>query len=212
MAPKPYKRKVSNMLVDSRFQLKYTLFLVAVSLAVFSVLGWFYYSERKTTTELLEIDARFSKLQQPQGAASDAAEEYARAFDADIEQDAAARDTKASVLMLAAVAGLVLVLMLAGIWLTHKAAGPLFALSKFMEAAQQGRWKEIRPFRKGDEFLYLAEQFQKLAARIQERHKQELLLLLEAARSLSEGKSDDAAKKLSGVIADKKSYLGSEGP
>jgi hypothetical protein len=212
MAEATYKRKMTNMLVDKRFQLKYTLFLVFVSLAVFSVLGWLYYSERQTTTELMEIDASFSKLQGTGGAASEAAEEYAKAFDADIDVDTEARDTRTSVAMLAAVAGLVLVLLLAGIWLTHKVAGPMYALSRFMEAAQEGRWKDIRAFRKGDEFLYLAEQFQKLAARIQERHKQELISLLETSRSLSEGNPQEAARKLADLIADKKRYLGSEGP
>ncbi len=207
-----YKRKMTNMLVDSRFQLKYTLFLVLVSLAVFSVLGWLYYSERQTTTELMEIDANVGKLLEQGGAAPGIDAEYAKAFDADIEEDTASRDTRTSVAMLAAVAGLVLILMMAGIWLTHKVAGPLYALSRFMEAAQEGRWKDIRAFRKGDEFLYLAEQFQKLAGRIQERHKQELVSLLETAQSLSEGKSQEAARKLADVIADKKRYLGSEGP
>jgi len=212
MAEATYKRKMTNMLVDKRFQLKYTLFLVAVSLAVFSVLGWLYYSELKTTTELLQIDASFENLSGPGNASAPAAEEYARAFDMDMQAEAKGRDTRASVALLAAVAALVLVLMGAGIWLTHKVAGPMYALSRFMEAAQQGRWKDIRVFRKGDEFLYLAEQFQKLAGRIREVHQQELISLLETAQSLTDGKSDDAAKKLAEVIAAKKRYLGSEGP
>ena len=37
---KSYKRRVSNYLLDKRFQIKYTLFVLVISLAIFGVLGW----------------------------------------------------------------------------------------------------------------------------------------------------------------------------
>ena len=41
MAAKQYKRSMKNLLIDKRFQLKYTLFVIGVSIAIFIVLGSF---------------------------------------------------------------------------------------------------------------------------------------------------------------------------
>jgi len=198
---------MSNYLLDKRFQLKYTLFVLVVSLAIFSVLGWLYYSQVRENTELMEVDESLEKILQQDGLEVDLDDEYSKEMGQDMRAVADARDLKTSLYLLLAVALLVFVLTGTGIYMTHKIAGPLYALSRFMNAAQQGNWNAIRPFRKGDEFVYLAEQFHKLAAQIKSKHEAELVVLKEMVASLEAGQSDEATRKLASLIADKEAYL-----
>ena len=177
---KRYKRKLRNMLVNKKFQLKYTLFVMVICLAIFGVLGWLYYNEMKAATELMDINKSFKgavteqsaekeapaseeedflkSLEGMEGATADDASyvaESLKELDEDIKPELSTRDTRAVVVMLGAVALLVLILALGGIYVTHKVVGPLYALTLFMRAAQEGQWKRIRPFRDGDEFVEL---------------------------------------------------------
>ena len=206
---KSYKRRVSNYLLDKRFQIKYTLFVLVISLAIFGVLGWLYYSEVKATTELMEVDDRFEQVLQQEGLDLALDDEYAQEFDQDMRLEAESRDTKTSIVLFIAVGMLVLFLAVGGIYMTHKMVGPLYALARFMNAAQQGNWKGIRTFRKGDEFAHLAEQFQKLARSIKVRHEEELVILEKMAAAHAKGDLDAVKDELAAVIADKKEYLDS---
>jgi len=204
---KPYKRKMSNLLLDKRFQLKFTLFMVLVSVAIFSVLGWLYWSEMKASTELMEINQEVGKALDVKGLAGEIDPEYLQELEQDVQPEVATRDTRAFYIMIGAIAGLVLVLALTGIFMTHKVAGPLYALGKFMQAARQGHWSAIRPFRKGDEFIWLSEQFQLLAQSIKDRHRGERETLRAISENLASGNAADASAKLAALIQDKERYI-----
>jgi len=220
-----YKRSVANMLVDKKFQLKYTLFVMVLCLAIYGVLGGLYYSEMAASTELMDINksvsGAFTRAADKPASQDDeflksldlpaGDDEYVKStlkeLDEEIKPELASRDTRAVYVMLAAVAFLVLALAVAGIYMTHKVAGPLYALTLFMNAAIEGRWKSIRPFRQGDEFVWLAESFQKLVRSIKVTHERELEALKLIESHAREHLPPEVMKELTTVIADKEEYL-----
>jgi nitrogen fixation/metabolism regulation signal transduction histidine kinase len=204
MGEKPYKRKLSNYLLNKSFQLKQTLFLVLVALAIFAVLGWLYYTEVKATTELMEIDQKTEQLLSTVQLPDDP---YAAEFDQEMKQETESRDKRTSYLLLGTVAVLVLALACAGIYISHKVAGPLYALSLFIKAAMEGKWRRIRPFRKGDEFADVGDQFKALVDSIRKKHEDELLIINQALSDLEAAKADAARQKLSALAQDKKAYI-----
>ena len=229
---KPYKRKLRNMLVDKKFQLKYTLFVMVICVAIFGVLGWLYYNEMKAATELMDINNNFKgavadvpdKAEKPaseeeaflkslEGAAGDPegntsyVAESLKKLDEDIKPELSTRDNRAVFILLGAVALLVLILALGGIYVTHKVVGPLYALTLFMKAAQAGEWKRIRPFRDGDEFVDLSREVGKLATSIKSKHESELTILRDIQQEMGERLPAEASEKLSSLIADKEEYI-----
>jgi methyl-accepting chemotaxis protein len=218
MAAQKYKRSMKNYLIDSKFQLKHTAIIMSLCLAIFAVLGWFYYQERKMASEIMDVnqilqrnlpaEGEDSLAMDPEFEQAMAAEEgYDRSFDSVMEEENEQRDSTAVYLMLGTVALLVILLAVAGIYMTHKIAGPLFALNKFMNSLREGDWDAIRPFRKGDEFKYLSDTFTELAKDIRERHGDTLESIKEVAAKLEAGRTDEAKAKLAELIKAKEEYL-----
>lgn len=251
MAAKQYKRSMKNMLIDKRFQLKYTLFVVGVSIAIFIVLGsfyfkerqiasrygWAYYQERQTSTEIMDINSILERRlpegegaakASPEGVDSDYADSFndelvgelesreeklaeaenLKSFDPQAAGLTGARDTRALILMTVAVIILVVLLATAGIYLTHRVAGPMFALRRFMDAARGGNWQAIRPFRKGDEFVHLSTAFRELTDAIRGRHRNDVETLNEVLGGLEEGDVAGAKEKLAAMVKDKVTFVG----
>lgn len=205
MTQQPYKRKVSNMLVDKRFQLKYTAFIIVVSLAIFAVMGWFYLRERKQNSEMLEVN-QIMRLNLPDESGGmppfDAAD-----FTQTVAAENQARDRQTTYLMAGVLVVLILLLAAGGIYVTHKVAGPLFALRKFMDSVKKGDWDAVRPFRKGDEFVALADAFRDLADAIRSRHRAEIEDLRAAQADLGAGNAQAASAKLQTLVDGKTTYV-----
>ena len=119
-----------------------------------------------------------------------------------------ARDTRALVLMTVAVIILVVLLATAGVYLTHRVAGPMFALHRFMDAARAGNWQSIRPFRKGDEFVHLSTAFRELTDSIRGRHRNDVEELNKILGGLEEGDVAGAKEKLAAMVKDKVTFVG----
>ncbi len=202
-----YKRKVRNMLVDKRFQLKYTALVLVLGLAIFGVLGALYFNERRISSDLMDVGKTLEKSisLSAQGGESDYMSESLQELEADMEPEVDTRDARVVYAMLGAVAFLVLFLVAAGIYVTHKMVGPLYAIEMFMRAVQEGRWASIRPLRKGDEFMRLSEEFIRLADAVRSRHEEELPTLMKLAQT--PGLSDDARAELAELVARKESYI-----
>jgi TfoX/Sxy family transcriptional regulator of competence genes len=209
MASKRHLRKVSNMLVDTRFQLKYTAVVMLLALAIFSVLGWLYYNERRTSTELLDVGEAFDRnLALPgDGETSDYVAESLKELEEEMEPEVATRDATVVYAMLGAVAFLVLFLAGAGIYVTHKMAGPLYALENFIRAVREGRWESVRHLRRGDEFRQVGEEFKALAETIRSRHGDELAALETLLAEHGEALPEAARKQLEEMAAWKKEYI-----
>jgi HAMP domain-containing protein len=205
-----YKRKVRNMLVDKRFQLKYTALVLVLGLAIFGVLGALYFNERKTSSELLEVGETLerSMVHLPEGAVdSEYVSESLQELEAEMAPEVKTRDTTAVYFMLGSVAFLVLFLAAAGIYVTHKMVGPLYAIEMFMRAVQEGRWSSIRPLRKGDEFTRLSDEFMRLADAVRGRHEEELPTLRKLLDEHQANLTPEMAKAITDLVARKESYI-----
>ena len=207
MTSPKYKRRVRNMLVDKRFQLKYTALVLVLGLAIFGVLGALYYNERQTSTDLLDVGKTLEKSIElsAEVGESDYMSESLQELEAEMEPEVETRDARVVYAMLGAVGFLVLFLAGAGIYVTHKMVGPLYAIEMFMRAVQEGRWASIRPLRKGDEFSRLSEEFMRLADAVRGRHEEDLPALKELVEDPT--LSEEARRTLASLIARKEEYI-----
>lgn len=97
--------------------------------------------------------------------------------------------------MLAWVIGSILALVvlvgLAGIYFTHKVAGPIYRMRLLFKEVGAGTFSRQRPLREGDELKDFYSDFIQMVAQLKERQRQELLRLDTAIRKI-EGSSIDS--------------------
>lgn len=144
-----YKRK--RIWINAGFQARYTAMIVAVSVAILSVLGYLY-------VRTLEEQTRLMGIGQMVGPAGIGSEATARDFDEELREKARETQDLPRVIRLLGLAFiLVLVLAYVGIRMTFRAAGPVYAVSRMLRNMAMGQFGTIRPLRKGDEFRFLGE-------------------------------------------------------
>ena len=117
-------------LVDSRFQIKYTMFVVVLSSVVFAILGYKLYQLNMTNTEILQIKA---------GDIAEMVKEYDRG-------------------LLYILGGFFLLqvasLFVLGILITHRIAGPMYRVNRVLEeVVRTGKVQSLQKVRSRDEFM-----------------------------------------------------------
>jgi hypothetical protein len=133
---KPYKRKLSNYLLDKKLQLRYVILVTALSAVISGTLGYLMYRQEYQVTEVLTADV----------AAETGDADLARQAQGDME----AEDQGLLFRMVAVGAGLVLILSLYLTMMTHKVAGPLYKVSLYFDKMAAGRLGKVTALRKGD--------------------------------------------------------------
>ena len=131
---RPYKRRLRNFLIDRSLQLRYILTVTIVSAIISASLGYLIWAQ--------------------------ADEASAHVMDQMAGLDPELRSTAAGVLssgdhsliftMVIFGCGLVLVLSLALLVMTHKVAGPLYKVSHHFDDLAEGRYRTVRPLRRFD--------------------------------------------------------------
>ncbi|MCA9678498.1 MAG: hypothetical protein H6709_02830 [Kofleriaceae bacterium] len=129
-----HKRKLSNLLIDKKLQLRYVLLVTLLSALISGSLGFLIYKQEHRATEdvaasLGELDPEFQKQ---------------------VSKDMEARDQELLLKMAGAGLGLTVILSLYLIIMTHKVAGPLFKVSMYFDRMAEGRLGKVTPLRKGD--------------------------------------------------------------
>jgi nitrogen fixation/metabolism regulation signal transduction histidine kinase len=99
----------------------------------------------------------------------------------------AARDTRALLIIIASLGGLVIFVLGIGIWLTHKVAGPLFIVGRYLNDIAEGRFSQPRPLRQGDELQDFYDTFQSMVKGLSDRERADLDSVREALASLAKG-------------------------
>lgn len=190
--------------INARFQAKYTLAVILLVLAIFGLLGSLYLREQAAARTIMEeINPLVSDT------ATGAAEDYAREFDR-VSGAVEDRDQTRGLLLLGLLGVLVVVLAGTGILVTHRIAGPMFALEAFMEHVEQGHWKRLRPFRSKDEFRGLSLRFMKMAEAIRGRHRGDLERLEQIQRQLADGRMNEAMRLAEALALEKRQFVGDE--
>jgi len=201
---KPYKRKLRNYLINRHLQVRYTLLFLSVAVALYAILGVLFYREIKTQ------DAMLLNLQGAEAAlkASNADPEEVQLLKAQMEFLGAEQGGVASVLWVA-LFGLVSLLFVGSIYMTHRIAGPIHAVNLYLHEVAAGRWRRLRPFRRGDEFAFLHEGFDLVYDHLTARERDELESLKHVRDALNGNPAQLGAKaEVERMIAEKTARVG----
>jgi hypothetical protein len=129
------KRKLRNYLLDVGLQLRYTVFIIAVAVFLTAFLGHRIYVATQETTRIVTMTA---------------------AADPSVERELRAQFQANDRVVLWGIVGfgvlLVLTVSVAGIWMTHKIAGPLHNIGSAFARVRDNRLPaDLGNLRKGDE-------------------------------------------------------------
>ncbi len=209
-----YKRSVRNYLLDSRFQLKYSGFLVAVALVISGVLGtvvWSVTTAMVTESQkVIEESKKVSEVSRMniKDLAGDSPELLAEFNKEADEHDVMIADQQArlvhrqEVLIESVVGGLTLMVVLIGllgIYVTHKIAGPVYKMKRLLGQVGQGNLRVEARLRKGDELRDFFEAFTKMVANLRTLEKQQLDYVDKAIDAMDRGAKDEAKASLGKV-------------
>ena len=175
------KRSVKGLLIDRRFQLKYTLIVVVLAAVIATVMGVLLVSKVKENTQLAVNSVRAVAAMQEKGAvaAADIADSL-KGSEAALET----RDREAMLFLILCLVGLVLAITLLGIYVTHKVAGPLFVMQRYLRQIASGNLRDVRHLRKGDELVEFFGTFEQMLRALQDRNRQDVATLEASLRAL----------------------------
>lgn len=225
--PPQYKRSMKNMIIDARFQFKYTGILVFAALMVSTFLGIFLarttdalveqsngvmeqselvVAETKKVSELVRMTMRmnpdYAELEQSFNKTSgETDKEIAQqAHKMQAETREIIRGQKA---MLRGVVGglvaLVALIGLIGIYVTHKIAGPVYKMSMLFRHIGDGKLSLKGRLRKGDELQAFFDAFSRMVDKLKLKRKADLDRLEQSIEALRSSGASEAA--IAGVVA-----------
>jgi hypothetical protein len=177
-ATKPaYKRSWKNYLLNLRYQMKYTLTIVGISLVLTGGLGYVVISKAHEASRVVQVRAM------------DPTDELAQQLVAQF-----ARNDKIMMVVLITFGVLLcLVLTAYGIVITHKVAGPLYKVTMHLDKMKQGKLSQVWPLRKGDELVDFFEHFKAAHDALRARTEEDIKLL-EKAIAQTTGPLNDELK------------------
>jgi HAMP domain-containing protein len=176
-------RKVRNFLVDTTLQLRLASYLLAAALLLCLGLGWLLFQAYQETSRVIALGD------------PDAGESIALAL--------AAEDRWRIVLVAAALAGVMLCLLLAAVVITHRIAGPAFALGRTCREVGEGHLRRTRPLRPRDLLVDLAHDVAAMVDALRDREARERDLLRQAAAALRDPASGAAARDAATATLDR---------
>jgi methyl-accepting chemotaxis protein len=182
--PRASRRKLKNFLLYPGLQLRLAGYLAAVAGALALVLGVLLWRAYREASELVALgDPR--------------ADEVVAAM--------LARDDRARLMWMGAVlAAVVCALLVLGVIMTHRIAGPVLALARTCRSIAGGSLPRPRPLRRGDLLGGLANDVGAMVDALRAREEEERTHLAEAIRMLGEeGGASRARILLSTVVAAK---------
>ncbi|MEO8705792.1 MAG: hypothetical protein ABI867_37525 [Kofleriaceae bacterium] len=177
--PRPkYKRKLSNYLLDKKLQLRYVIVVTLLSGIIAGVLGFMIFDQQRQSTESIESD-----LQELVNNTEDVQ---------NITGDYESEDRMLVYTMVVAGVGLVVILSLFLVVMTHKVAGPLFKTSIYFDRMAEGRLSVVTPLRRGDMLQDFFAKFKDTHDSIRARAAADVEAMTNVAKALRESR-DKAA-------------------
>lgn len=161
----PAKRRLRNYLLEPRFQLKYTLMVVGVTVVVASALGFLAYRYSRGQTEMMSITRMES-----QG-------DLDPRFVSFIEEEARKADRNVLAGIVAGIATLALALAATGIVVTHKLVGPAYKIKRMLGDVRDGHLKIEGRLRKGDELQDVFDAFEEMINALRSEQEREIAML-----------------------------------
>ena len=232
-----HKRKLKNYLLDKSFQVKYANLFAGIALVISAALGVLLWrasaemieqSQAAVTLgeEVLQESRKVSEV-----VAMNIVEEYGDnpllkdAFDADAKtreaklneqqqslqaqsERLARQSTQFGLLLLGVLVILVVALWFAGIWITHKVAGPIYKMTRQIKAVEDGNLEVPSPLRKGDELVEFFEAFRHMVRAMRKRQNNEIDQLDGCIQALSRETSAETLEPLIELRNGMKTSLG----
>jgi hypothetical protein len=166
--PVRHKRKLRNYLLDVGLQVRYTAFIIAVAIFLTAVLGYKIYEATRDTSKVIFMTG----LVDP-------------AITTELQAQFRANDR---VVLFGIVGfGVLLVMSIfgAGIWITHKVAGPLYSISAICGRVRDNRLSpSLRQLRKGDELQDFYSSFREMYEALRTRVSGDVQMLNTAITAL----------------------------
>jgi len=172
-APK-YKRKLTNYLLDKKLQLRYVLVVTILSAIIAGTLGFMIYQQRRIASESIESDL----------AALTQSDANNQSFQENVASDLESEDQALVYKMIGAGLGLVVILSLYLIIMTHKVAGPLFKVTIYFDRMAEGRLGNVTPLRRGDMLVDFFDNFKTMHEAVRARESADVETLERVAAGL----------------------------
>ena len=153
---KPYRRKLSNYLLNRRLQLRYVVLVTALSAVISGVLGYLIWRQ--------EADASAHVME-----AYDSLGMQDTELRGEILERTSSGDQNLVLTMAAAGLGFMAVLFLYLVVMTHKVAGPLFKMSRYFDEMAAGRLGQVFSLRKGDMLQDFYDKFRDMHGSLREQ-------------------------------------------
>lgn len=156
-----HKRKLSNYLLDKSLQLRYVAFVTVMSAIISGALGYLIWrQEADASTYLLQAYDSFAEevVDDP---------ELGNAIVNRLERG----DNRLVLKMAGAGIGLVVVLFMYLVVMTHKVAGPLYKVSRYFDEMAVGKLGNVYSLRKGDMLQDFYDKFREMHAAVRKRHQ-----------------------------------------
>ena len=149
---RPYRRRLSNYLLNKRLQLRYIGFVTILSAVLSGTLGYLIWQqENQASSQILaSVDTLCDSGD------TEACVEFRDDLGASLSSD----DTSLVLIMGGVGLGLGVILFLFMVVMTHKVAGPLYKVSTYFDKMARGRLGPVYPLRKGDMLMEFYEKFQ----------------------------------------------------
>lgn len=152
------KRRIKNFLIDRRFQLGWVFRVALMVTAIVAVMGYFLYGTLAESIELTNVQVLTTSAMTEQAQQS-------------IIQKGAKDKLYTGIVLGGSLAGLVLVLSLFTIVVTHKVAGPAYKMKRLLSTVDSSRLQLFEKLRKGDELHDIFQEFSDMLRRLREaRH------------------------------------------
>jgi hypothetical protein len=179
----PYKRKLSNYLLDKKLQLRYILLVTILSGLISGSLGYLIYQQRHAASSAIEGDL----------AALTADDKTYNELREVVAADYRAEDRALMYKMVGVGVGLVVILSLYLLIMTHKVAGPLYKVSLYFDKMKEGRLGKVTALRDGDMLQDFYTNFREMHDAVRKR-AQDHVGTLEVAAATLRGKAGSDAK------------------
>ena len=178
-----HHRRVRNYLVDTSLQLRLASYLLLVGVLLSVGLGWLLWQAYQETSRVIALGA------------IDAADSLAGAL--------ATEDRGRMLLVAGALAGVLLCLLGAAVVITHRIAGPAFAIGRTCRQVAEGKLIRPRPLRSGDLLVELGEDVAAMVDALRDRETAERDVILAAARALRDAAAAPEARGAAAAALDR---------
>jgi hypothetical protein len=193
----PYKRKLSNFMLDKKLQLRYVLLVTILSGVIAGSLGYLINDQRHSASSKIEDDLVELTNSDPSLAE----------FQHEVADDMSSQDRALIYKMVGIGLGLVAILSGYLVIMTHKVAGPLFKTSMYFDRMARGKLGNVTALRRGDMLQDFFGQFREMHEAVRNRFQSDLITMESATASLRGKLGEDTLAAMDKHLTQRKKQL-----